>query len=412
MSSLDISNENNQIIKITEQIENYLSNENIQKDLILHKKISEDANKYLDLDFILNDAKFINDNNITKDILKKCIKISDKLELDKTGNKVRRKDEKANDEPLRAFPKNKKINFIFKIYRYYKKIKYKKIYLLLILVLIIFKLERNMHKGFRIIDEKKANYLIKRFYSFINDLPDYENTHEPSKIIFWCWLQGEKNAPKLALANLNSIRKFCNDYKIIIIDESNIDKYVNIPSYIIQKYKKQKFSRTHFSDILRLELLIKYGGTWMDSSVLITNYDERFFNKDLFFFGENTTGCVGSSWFITSEKNSPILRTTLDLLYEYWRKSKFLYAYFLFHIFFKFACDKYKKDYNNVLFFSNVPSHELQYLLNKPFNEIQYEMILNKVSIHKLTIHKSNFENNSFYNHIIEEYYPKNSSIL
>ena len=410
MSSLDISIENNRIIKIKEEIENYLSNENIKKDKNLLKIISDNENKYLDLDFILNDAKF-KKNNLTKDILKKSIKISDKLELDNTENKVRRKDEKAN-EPLPAFPKNKKINFIFKTYRAYKKIKYKKIYLLLILVLIIFILERNIHKGFRIIDEKKVKYLNNNFNSFINDLPIYENSHETNKIIFWCWLQGKENAPKLALANLNSIRKFYNDFKIIVIDESNIDKYVNIPPYIIQKYKKQKFSKTHFSDILRLELLIKYGGTWMDSSVLITNYDSRFFNKDLFFFGEKSTGCVGSSWFITSEKKSPILRTTLDLLYEYWRKNNFLYHYFIFHIFFKFVCDKYQKDYNNVLFFSNGPSHELQKLLKMPFNETQYKMILNKVSVHKLTIHKSNFKNNSFYSHIIEEFYPRNISIL
>ena len=407
MSSLDISNENNQINKVKEQFVDYLNNENKKKDSII-KKISKDENKYLDLDF-LNDAKF-KKGNLAKAIFKKCIKINDKLELDKTENKVRRKD-KPN-ESLPAFPKNKKINFIFKIYRYYKKIKHKKICILLILIIIIFLLEKTIHKGLNINDEKEVNCLNNKFNSFINDLPIYENTHETNKIIFWCWLQGIERAPKLALANLNSIRKFCNDFKLIIIDDSNIDKYVNIPPYIMQKYKNQTFTKTHFSDILRLELLIKYGGTWIDSSVLITNYDSRFFNKDLFFFGEKSDQFVGSSWFITSDKNNPILRATLDLLYEYWRKYNFLCNYFLFHIFFKYTCEKYQKDYNNVLFFSNNPPHELQYILEIPFNETRYKIILNKVSVHKLTIHKSNFSNNSFYSHIIEEFYPKNNSIL
>ena len=217
----------------------------------------------------------------------------------------------------------------------------------------------------------------------------------------------------MALANLNSIKKNCKDFKIIIIDELNIDKYIHMPFYIIQKYKKEKISKTHFSDLLRAELLIKYGGTWMDSSVLITNYDERFFNKDLFFFGEkNSVGCIGSNWFITSEKGNPILRTTLDLLYEYWRKNDFLFNYFIFHLFFKMSSDKYQKDYKNIPFISNGPPHELQRMLKEKYNETKYKIILNKISIHKLSIHLSIFKNNSFYNHIIEEYYPKNKSKL
>ena len=47
-------------------------------------------------------------------------------------------------------------------------------------------------------------------------------------------------------------------------------------------------SPTHFSDLLRLELLIKYGGTWVDASVLITKYTKDYFNKDLFFFKKET----------------------------------------------------------------------------------------------------------------------------
>ena len=110
----------------------------------------------------------------------------------------------------------------------------------------------------------------------------------------------------------------------------------------------------------------------------MTNFDERFFNKDLFFFGQkNNVGCVGSSWFITSEKKSPILRTTLDLLYEYWRKNDYLYNYFLLHLFFKITSDKYQQDYKNVLFISNRPPHQLQHLLNKNYNEHIYKMILN-----------------------------------
>ena len=82
------------------------------------------------------------------------------------------------------------------------------------------------------------------------------------------------------------------------------------------------------SDLLRLELLIRYGGTWIDASVLITEYDDSFFYKDLFFFkSREEYWFYGSSWFITAEKRSPILKTTLDLLYEFWKHNYSLYNF-------------------------------------------------------------------------------------
>ena len=257
-------------------------------------------------------------------------------------------------------------------------------------------------------DRIRFNYFKKNYGFLLNDLPIYEHTHITNKTIFWCWLQGVEEAPKLYLSNLNSLIMNCKDYNIIIINETNMFNYIKFPNYIIEKYKKNYMSPTHFSDLLRLELLIKYGGTWIDASVLITKYTKDYFNKDLFFFQErNTDGCVGSSWFITSEKGSPILRTTRDLLYEYWRINFSLYNYFTFHLFFKMSCERYPQDLNNIQYISNTPPHWLQLKLEHKFSQEEYNKIINNITIHKLTIRLSNIENNSFYHHIIEEYYKK-----
>ena len=176
-------------------------------------------------------------------------------------------------------------------------------------------------------DKIRFNYLKAIYGDFLNDLPTYQHTHQKNKTIFWCWLQGIKKAPKLYISNLNSVIMNCKDFNIIIINETNMFKYIKFPSYIIEKYKKKYMTPTHFSDLLRLELLIKYGGTWIDASVLITKYTKDYFYKDLFFFQERSYGCVGSSWFISSEKGNPILKTTRDLLYEYWRVNFSLYIF-------------------------------------------------------------------------------------
>ena len=191
---------------------------------------------------------------------------------------------------------------------------------------------------------------------------------------------------------------------MIIINKTNLYKYVKFPSFILEKHKKNIIDNTHFSDLLRLELLIKYGGTWIDASVLITKYDKIFFKKDLFFFTAiNSTKISGSNWFITAEKESPVLKTTRDLLYEYWRKENYLCDYFIFHLLFKFAFQRYIDDYFKMPIFSNVPVHFLQKYLLKKFNAEIYSFILKKASIHKLN-KRINFSNDSFAYYLINKF--------
>ena len=255
---------------------------------------------------------------------------------------------------------------------------------------------------------KEYKYVKKRYGTFLDYLPFYNQTHNTSKNIFWCWLQGLEEAPKLYLSCLNSIRQNCQGYNIIIITNETINNYIHFPDYILEKYKKDYMSSTHFSDLIRLELLIKYGGTWIDASVLISKFDERFFDKDLFFFQERSGGCVGSSWFITAEKGNPLLRATRDLLYEYWRTRNDLCNYFLLHLFIRLASDKYEKMLNNIPYFSNNPPHRLQWVLTHEYSEKEFNDILKDISVHKLTVKCGEPPKNSFYNHIIDVYYPKN----
>ena len=94
-------------IEIKEQIEYYLSDQNLEKDSFFHQKISEDPNGYIELDFILKCNK-CKKAGWTKDEIKEAIKTSDKLELDKTGNKVRRKDNKPLPDLVLLSKKRKK----------------------------------------------------------------------------------------------------------------------------------------------------------------------------------------------------------------------------------------------------------------------------------------------------------------
>jgi hypothetical protein len=262
----------------------------------------------------------------------------------------------------------------------------------------------------KIIGRAKAyGYLHKKYKKFLKEIPMYKSTSKYSDYIWWCWLQGEENAPDLNKACLNSIRRNLKDKKIVIITENNYSNYIEFPDYIIKKYKKGIITKTHFSDLLRTALLVKYGGTWIDSSVLVTGYDKNFFEKNLFVFKNWMSGddsIVASSWFISAEVNNPILLTTQKLLYKYWKDYNFLLHYFTFHFFFKMACDKYSADFEKVDKYSNSVNHILQFELLEEYSERRYNQILSMTTIHKLSqkIDFTRSNRKTFYNHIIEEY--------
>lgn len=249
--------------------------------------------------------------------------------------------------------------------------------------------------------KKKYNYVIQQSPS------EYILTGKNSKIIWTCWLQGLENAPLIVKKCYESLKKNMSDFDIKIIDEDNIFDYVEIPDYIVEKWNQGIISNAHFSDILRIELLVKYGGVWVDSTVLCTsNYlNNHITESSLFVYksimcGSNTISA--SSWLISSERNNPILMLVRELLYEYWKKEEIIIHYFLVHLFFTMSIEKYPEIWRQVPSFNNISPHILVDEFNNKFSEYRYEEIKNMSAFHKLNFKISYNENDdSFYSNII-----------
>ena len=250
--------------------------------------------------------------------------------------------------------------------------------------------------------------LKSKYKRFLQSYPAVLNEkHEYSDFIWWLWFQGEQNAPEICKACLHSLRKNYPEKKIIILSNENINNYVDFPDFIIEKHKQGFISDAHFSDLLRLQLLIKYGGIWVDSTVYFTNRFSYAFEIPLFVFRNNERAdpsCACSSWFISAEKNNPILVLTRNLLFDYWKRNKYLFHYFLFHFFLTIASEKYSEEWNAIPFFSNLPSHILQREMLNPFSEKRFSQIKAISDVHKLSYKYANKRNlkNSFLDYILE----------
>ncbi len=234
---------------------------------------------------------------------------------------------------------------------------------------------------------KKYRRQIRDFQQSAVPLP-----RDRSRRVWVCWLQGMEQAPALIQCCYRSLQENLCDREITLLTEDNYRDFVTFPPYIQKKIDQGIISRTHMSDLLRLELLIHYGGTWIDSTVFCSgsNIPSYMLDSDLFLFQTLKPGLDGhatciSNWFITSCTNHPLLILTRDLLYQYWKKHDKLIDYFIFHYFFQLAMEAYPEEWSHVVPFSNSIPHILLLRLFEQYDPSVWQAIQAQTPLHKLT---------------------------
>ena len=186
-------------------------------------------------------------------------------------------------------------------------------------------------------------------------------------------------------------------YEVIVIDEKNWQEYIDLPDYIIRRREKKQIPPAHFADLLRLELLIRYGGTWIDSTVLCTGFKfqdsgfkfQEYLDADLFMFqytqpGSSEWGGIGN-WFISSCTNNEVLVVLRDMLYAYWREHDVVLDYYLFHLFFDMLREVFPEQIAAMPYAYAPRSLALVKHWGEPFDEGRWQRLVSRVCFHKLT---------------------------
>lgn len=177
-----------------------------------------------------------------------------------------------------------------------------------------------------VIQRYKENYRVS-----VTSLPRTANEK-----IWIFWWSGEDTAPEIVKACIKSIRKNSNGHEVILLDKNNYADYVEFPSYVIEKREKGIIALANFSDMLRLSLLAKYGGTWIDATVFISQpipknvFTDQFYtakkvNFDLLFYSKSRW----CSYFLSGSKYFPLFAFARDCFFRYWSQSNVLIDYLL-----------------------------------------------------------------------------------
>ena len=240
----------------------------------------------------------------------------------------------------------------------------------------------------------------------------YEKNIEENSPIWMMWYQGIETAPPIVLSCMQSIIQNREKHPVIIISKYNLEKYIKLPSYILDKLKKNVFSITHLSDIIRMALLSKYGGYWIDSTYLVstpfTKVNSSFFTLKLNYCWTNALPFITCQWsgnFIATSKNSFIATFGYNAFLYYWKKYNSLIYYFLidYIIYTAYNTEKRFKKKVEELPFTTCDIFSLKKSLNITYNRTDFRCPFNKLSKNK-KCNKTIGINNTNYGYIIKNY--------
>lgn len=129
--------------------------------------------------------------------------------------------------------------------------------------------------------EKSINSFLGKLFdasfweSFAHEGPEMINNSDVRKNVpkncIWIYWSNLEEIPPLVYKCVKQLRKYASTASVYVVGPSNIFEYIDLPDYIIQKYKAGIISQTHFGDIVRMALLLKYGGIYMDATVFLTS---------------------------------------------------------------------------------------------------------------------------------------------
>lgn len=255
---------------------------------------------------------------------------------------------------------------------------------------------------------KKGYTDFKQKYGAWVERRQYGKAEGKSDFVWVSWLQGYKEAPVLIQKCIDSIKKYSGGQNFCFITMQNYKEYVDVPDYLIKKLENGTITLTFFSDILRLLLLDKYGGLWVDATVFCIGDFQHLYKESEFFAFRITAeddGRAAASWFMYSEKGHILVKETLHLLLQYCSKMERMEHYYMIHYFFRMVAECYSEVWEKV------PVIEVSdcYLLHKKINEA-YDVKALKELEKKMPVQKLNRRKridmerkNTFYFYIVSE---------
>lgn len=246
-------------------------------------------------------------------------------------------------------------------------------------------------------ENRVYRYLEKRYAPVIDQcIENHDASKEQpikEKYIWTMWWQGEDQMPPIVKTCYQQLLRVSVGYTVTLITHENWDDYVTLPDHIVEKYKKGIIGPAHFSDVLRIALLNRWGGLWLDATVYsckipVEAFEIPFYTlhspglfPDFISRGKFSTFVLGFSY------TSSLITSAIGRFFDaYWEKHNMAIDY----LFFDYALCILSSHSRNVhtmisSLIENRQFYNLNVQLNRPIEKGALARLLEASPLHKLS---------------------------
>lgn len=251
-------------------------------------------------------------------------------------------------------------------------------------------------------------YIEKNYGDIIDTyVSAHAETQELGERRIWVfWGQGEESMPTLIKACYKQLVAL-NEDVVTLVTNCNLHEFLDIPAEIYEKVERGTITWAHFSDIIRTSLLARYGGLWLDATVWTTRQFPFEEFSEMPFYSANGKVAVSSravrfwtsfqwnwsTWcMMANRKQLTLFRFVSEIMKAVAIRDDFWPDYVFQDYLIYYACRKLPgvgeamSECNKTEFRHR---NRLAELMNRPYNEQEYEQLTATDYVFKLSFRAS-----------------------
>ena len=160
--------------------------------------------------------------------------------------------------------------------------------------------------------------------------------------IFTFW-EPKSNMPGYLHLCMRTWSKFLPDYEVVVCDYDNLDNYLSKKT--ISEILCKQMSLPQQADCIRVALLKKYGGIWLDADTIITSADcfDWMKGSEVVMIGRPKTGRINVGFIYTTKPNPDFIATWYSALPPRIRNYRLFYRFAFLRWIFRKRWNEMKK---------------------------------------------------------------------
>lgn len=147
---------------------------------------------------------------------------------------------------------------------------------------------------------------------------------ELPKVIWFLWIQGFDEMPRIVKKCYYSWLDYNKEWEVIFLNKENIGSFLDLDEKL--SFLKGSMTPQAYSDILRINLLSKYGGVWVDATCFcckpLDEWIYEYLKTGFFAFQNPGRDRMIASWFLVSKGNNYISVRLCMAVNQYWSQNK------------------------------------------------------------------------------------------